>query len=122
MPTSTASLSTSSTSSRFTTRHPRCGTAFLLVVMVMAILVFSVVGKPSLVWLVLSRLVGIPIVAGLAYEVIRYAGRHQKGTFARIVSWPGLALQRLTTREPDTGRGGGGHRRAPGGAAGGSGR
>jgi len=86
---------------RFSTRHPRCGTAFLLVVMVIAILVFSVVGKPSLLWLVLSRLVGIPIVAGLAYEVIRYAGRHQKGTFARIVSWPGLALQRLTTREPD---------------------
>jgi uncharacterized protein YqhQ len=88
--------------SRFTTRHPRCGTAFLLVVMVMAILVFSLVGKPSLPLLVLSRLVGIPIVAGLAYEVIRYAGRHQKGRFARIVSWPGLALQRLTTREPDT--------------------
>jgi uncharacterized protein YqhQ len=86
---------------RFSTRHPRCGTAFLLVVMVIAILVFSVVGKPSLVWLVLSRLVGIPIVAGLAYEVIRYAGRHQKGRFARMVSWPGLALQRLTTREPD---------------------
>ena len=87
--------------SRFTTRHPRCGTAFLLVVMVVAILVFSVVGKPSLAWLVLSRLVGIPIVAGLAYEVIRYAGRHQTGRFARVVSWPGLALQRLTTREPD---------------------
>lgn len=86
---------------RFTTRHPRCGTAFLLVVMVVAILVFSLVGKPALPWLVLSRLVGMPIVAGLSYEVIRYAGRHQKGTFARIVSWPGLALQRLTTREPD---------------------
>lgn len=86
---------------RFTTRHPRCGTAFLLVVMVVAILVFSLVGKPSLVYLVASRLVGIPIVAGLAYEVIRYAGRHQKGVFSRIVSGPGLALQRLTTREPD---------------------
>lgn len=86
---------------RFTTRHPRCGTAFLLVVMVVAILVFSVVGKPSLVLLVASRLVGIPVVAGLAYEVIRYAGRHQKSVFARIVSGPGLALQRLTTREPD---------------------
>lgn len=87
--------------SRFTTRHPRCGTAFLLVVMVVAILVFSLVGKPALPLLVLSRLVGMPIVAGLSYEVIRYAGRHQKGMFARIVSWPGLALQRLTTREPD---------------------
>lgn len=85
---------------RFTTLHPRCGTAFLLVVMVMAILVFSVVGKPSLVLLVLSRLVGIPIVAGLSYEVIRFAGRHKDGVISRVVLWPGLKLQRLTTREP----------------------
>ncbi len=84
----------------YSTLHPRCGTAFLLVVMVMAILVFSLVGKPPLVWLVLSRLVGIPIVAGLSYEVIRYAGRHRRGLLARVVLWPGLALQRLTTREP----------------------
>ena len=85
---------------RFATLHPRCGTAFLLVVMVMAIIVFSVVGKPTLVVLVLSRLVGIPIVAGLSYEVIRFAGRHKDGAIARIVLWPGLKLQRLTTREP----------------------
>lgn len=84
----------------YSTLHPRCGTAFLLVVMVVAILVFSLVGKPPLVWLVLSRLVGIPIVAGLSYEVIRYAGRHRRGLVARVVLWPGLALQRLTTREP----------------------
>lgn len=85
---------------RFTTLHPRCGTAFLLVVMVMAIVVFSVVGKPSLLVLVLSRLIGIPIVAGLSYEVIRFAGRHKDGVVAKIVLWPGLKLQRLTTREP----------------------
>lgn len=85
---------------RFTTLHPRCGTAFLLVVMVMAIVVFSVVGKPSLLVLVLSRLIGIPIVAGLSYEVIRFAGRHKDGMVAKIVLWPGLKLQRLTTREP----------------------
>ncbi len=85
---------------RFTTLHPRCGTAFLLVVMVMAIIVFSVVGKPTLLVLVLSRLVGIPIVAGLSYEVIRFAGRHKDGAIAKIVLWPGLKLQRLTTREP----------------------
>ncbi|MHB0979568.1 MAG: DUF1385 domain-containing protein [Thermoleophilia bacterium] len=85
---------------RFTTLHPRCGTAFLLVVMVMAILVFSVVGKPSLLLLVVSRLVGIPIVAGLSYEVIRFAGRHKDGLVSRVVLWPGLKLQRLTTREP----------------------
>lgn len=85
---------------RFTALHPRCGTAFLLVVMVMAILVFSVVGKPSLLLLVISRLVGIPIVAGLSYEVIRFAGRHKDGVVSRVVMWPGLQLQRLTTREP----------------------
>jgi uncharacterized protein YqhQ len=85
---------------RFSTIHPRCGTAFLLVVMVLAVLVFAVIGKPALQWLVLSRLVGIPLVAGLAYEVVRYAGRHRGGFVARFVLWPGLALQRLTTREP----------------------
>jgi len=84
----------------FSTIHPRCGTAFLLVVMVMAVLIFALVGKPALHWLVLSRLVGIPVVIGLAYEVIRFAGRHRGGIVARFVLWPGLALQRLTTREP----------------------
>ncbi|MCZ7663353.1 MAG: DUF1385 domain-containing protein [Thermoleophilia bacterium] len=85
---------------RYSPLHPRCGTAFLLVVMVVAILVFATVGKPNLAVLVLSRVVGIPIVAGLAYEIIRYAGRHKEGPIARGVLWPGLALQRLTTREP----------------------
>ena len=85
---------------RFTTLHPRCGTAFLFMVMVIAILVFSIVGKPSLLWLVVSRIVGMPIVAGLSYEVIRFAGRHKDGFVARVLLWPGLLLQRLTTREP----------------------
>jgi uncharacterized protein YqhQ len=85
---------------RFSTLHPRCGTAFLLVVMVVAIILFAAVGKPSLPWLVLSRLVGIPVVAGLAYEIIKYAGRHKDGFIARVVLWPGLNLQRLTTRQP----------------------
>lgn len=84
----------------FSTLHPRCGTAFLLVVMVMAILVLSLVGKPPLVWLIVSRLVGIPIIAGLAYEVVRYAGRHRKGFVARVLLGPGLGLQKLTTRQP----------------------
>jgi uncharacterized protein YqhQ len=85
---------------RFSTLHPRCGTAFLLIVMVMAILAFALVGKPSLLWLVLSRIIGIPIIAGLSYELIKYAGRHKDGPVARILLWPGLGLQRLTTREP----------------------
>ncbi len=81
--------------------HPRCGTGFLLVVMVIAILVFAVVGKPSLLWLVVSRIVGIPIIIGISYEVgIKWLGRHSKSLIARVLLWPGLQLQRLTTREP----------------------
>jgi uncharacterized protein YqhQ len=81
--------------------HPRCGTGFLLVVMVIAIFVFAVVGKPALPWLVLSRIVGIPVIIGISYEVgIKWLGRHPNGILARVLLWPGLQLQRLTTREP----------------------
>lgn len=81
--------------------HPRCGTGFLLVVMVIAILVFAVVGKPDLLWLVVSRIVGIPIIIGISYEVaIKWLGKHPKSALARVLLWPGLQLQRLTTREP----------------------
>jgi uncharacterized protein YqhQ len=81
--------------------HPRCGTGFLLVVMVIAILVFAVVGKPSLLWLVVSRVVGIPVIIGISYEVgIKWLGRHPNGVVARVLLWPGLQLQRLTTRQP----------------------
>ena len=85
----------------FSTLHPRCGTGFLLLVMVISVLVFAVVGKPSLPWLVLSRILGIPLIIGLAYEVgIKWAGTHANGLVARILLWPGIQLQRLTTREP----------------------
>jgi uncharacterized protein YqhQ len=93
-------LAPPSVNRRYSTLHPRCGTAFLLVVMLMAILAFAVVGKPALIWLVVSRIVGIPLIAGLSYELIKYAGRHKEGPVARFVLAPGLALQRLTTREP----------------------
>lgn len=82
-------------------QHPRCGTGFLLTVMVVAIFVFAIVGKPSLPWLVLSRIVGIPVIIGISYEVgIKWLGRHPDGLLARILLWPGLQLQRLTTRQP----------------------
>jgi uncharacterized protein YqhQ len=85
----------------FSTLHPRCGTGFLLLVMVISVFVFAVVGKPSLPWLVLSRILGIPLIIGLAYEVgIKWAGTHSSGLVARILLWPGIQLQRLTTREP----------------------
>ena len=80
--------------------HVRCGTAFLLWVMVIAIVVFAFVGKPSLPWLIVSRVIALPVIAGLAYEVIRLAGRYGKNPVVRAVLAPGLWLQRLTTREP----------------------
>jgi hypothetical protein len=86
---------------KFSTRHPRCGTGFLLLVMVIAVFLFALVGKPSVPWLVLSRLIGIPLIIGIAYEIgIKWAGRHSTGLVPRIILWPGIQLQRLTTREP----------------------
>ncbi len=81
--------------------HPRCGTSFLLVVMVLAIFVFAPIGLPAWYWLVLSRVLGIPLLAGLSYEVIKWAGRNRRRAWVRAVMWPGLMLQSLTTREPD---------------------
>jgi uncharacterized protein YqhQ len=80
--------------------HPRCGTAFLLWVMVIAIFVFAFVGRPALHWLILSRILLLPVIAGLAYEVIRFAGKHQENRLLMTLLAPGLWLQRLTTREP----------------------
>jgi uncharacterized protein YqhQ len=80
--------------------HPRCGTAFLLWVMVIAIFVFAFVGRPALHWLILSRILLLPVIAGLAYEVIRFAGKHQDNRVLMGLLAPGLWLQRLTTREP----------------------
>jgi uncharacterized protein YqhQ len=86
---------------RYSTLHPRCGTGFLLVVLVLAVFVFAIVGKPDLLWLVVSRILGIPVIIGIAYEIgIKWLGKHPHGLVARILLWPGLQLQRLTTREP----------------------
>jgi uncharacterized protein YqhQ len=81
--------------------HPRCGTSFLLIVMVLAIFVFAPIGLPAWYWLVLSRIVGIPLIAGLSYEVIKWAGKNRRKRWVRAIMWPGLMLQNLTTREPD---------------------
>ena len=92
---------TAQSASRFSLLHVRCGTAFLLIVMVISIFVFAAVGTPALPWLILSRIIGVPIVAGLSYEVIRWAGRHQDKRYVQVIMTPGLWLQRLTTRKPD---------------------
>jgi uncharacterized protein YqhQ len=80
--------------------HVRCGTAFLLYVMVIAIFVFAFFGRPAWYWLIASRILALPLIAGLAYEVIRFAGKHPQNAALRTLLAPGLWLQRLTTREP----------------------
>ena len=86
---------------RFSLIHPRCGTAFLLWVMVIAIFVFAFFGQPAWYWLILSRIALLPVIAGLAYELIRFAGRHTGNRVLMTLLAPGLWLQRLTTREPN---------------------
>ena len=85
---------------KFSLLHVRCGTAFLLYVMVIAIFVFAFFGRPDWYWLIASRILLLPVIAGLAYEVIRFAGKHADHKVLRAVLAPGLWLQRLTTREP----------------------
>jgi uncharacterized protein YqhQ len=86
---------------RFSTAHTRCGTSFLLIVLVLFVLLSSLLGRPPLVWRLLSRLVLIPLVAALAYEFIKFTAGHDDNLLVRIVAAPGLWLQRLTTQEPD---------------------
>jgi uncharacterized protein YqhQ len=81
--------------------HPRCGTSFLLVVMIVAIFVFAPIGLPAWWLLVLTRILGIPVIAGLSFEIIRFAGRNRDKRWVQFIMYPGLQLQRLTTREPD---------------------
>lgn len=83
------------------TAHLRCGTSFLFAVLIIAILVFTLVGLPSLWLLVLSRVILIPVIAALGYEVIYFGGRHVNNSLVRVILTPGLWLQKLTTREPD---------------------
>jgi uncharacterized protein YqhQ len=85
---------------RFSLIHPRCGTAFLLWVMVIAIFVFAFFGRPAWYWLIASRILLLPLIAGIAYELIRFAGRHTGNRVLMTLLAPGLWLQRLTTRAP----------------------
>lgn len=86
---------------KYTTANPRCGTSFLFAVLVIAILVFSLVGKPNLFYLVASRILLLPIIAALGYEFIYFSSRHCNNPIMKILIKPGLWLQSLTTREPD---------------------
>ena len=86
---------------RFSRLHPRCGTSFLLIVMIVAIFVFAPLGLPEWYLLVASRILGVPLIAGLSFEVIKFAGRNRGKGWVMALMWPGMQLQKLTTREPD---------------------
>jgi uncharacterized protein YqhQ len=86
---------------RFSRLHPRCGTSFLLIVMIVAIFVFAPIGLPAWYFLVATRIIGVPLIAGISFEIIKFAGRNRRKPWVRTVMWPGLQLQKLTTREPD---------------------
>lgn len=86
---------------RFSRLHPRCGTSFLLVVMVVSIFLFGAIGMHAWYWLILIRVLGVPLIAGISFELIKFAGRNRSHAWVRALMWPGLKLQLLTTREPD---------------------
>lgn len=86
---------------RYSTSHLRCGTAFLLSVMVISVLVFAMLGQPPIVLRLLSRILLIPVIAAVAYEFIKFTNRHRDNALIRVIAMPNLALQKLTTRQPD---------------------
>lgn len=85
----------------FSTLHPRCGTNFLMIVMLISMFIFTFLGWPSLLERIASRIILMPVIAGVSYELIRYAGAHADNPLVRIAITPGLLLQKLTTRQPD---------------------
>ncbi|HEY8637992.1 MAG TPA: DUF1385 domain-containing protein [Solirubrobacteraceae bacterium] len=86
---------------RFSRLHPRCGTSFLLIVMIVAIFVFAPIGLPAWYLLIATRILGVPLIAGLSFELIKLAGKNRRRRWVRAVMLPGMKLQLLTTREPD---------------------
>jgi uncharacterized protein YqhQ len=88
---------------RFSLQHPRCGTAFLLTIVIISILLYSLLPSMGLLLRLLSRLLLLPVIAGIGYEFLRFTAAHQDNAFIRLITRPNLALQRLTTREPDEG-------------------
>jgi uncharacterized protein YqhQ len=81
--------------------HTRCGTSFLLIVVLISVLIFAFLGRPSMFYRIISRLLLIPVIAGISYELIRFFANHNGNPLVKILIAPSMALQRLTTREPD---------------------
>ena len=88
----------------YSTAHARCGTAFLFIVLIVAIFVFALVGQPSLWVRILSRIALIPVIAIISYEIMKFGASHSTNPVVRILLAPGLLLQSMTTREPDDGQ------------------
>ncbi len=86
---------------KYPIEHPRCGTAFLLTVFLVSVVVFGLLGRPSFIWLVISRILLVPVIAGISYEIIRFTAKNLQNPIIRILIIPNLALQHLTTRQPD---------------------
>jgi uncharacterized protein YqhQ len=86
---------------KYTTLHPRCGTSFLLIVMVVSIFVFALLGKPTLWLRIIYKISLMPVVAGISFEFVKFTGRHCENSIIKVLMAPGLYLQKLTTREPD---------------------
>ena len=89
---------------KYTTTNPRCGTSFIFIVLIISILVFSLFGRPSLYLSILSRILLIPVIAAISYEILKFGANHIKSVPMRILLAPGLALQHITTKEPDDGQ------------------
>lgn len=87
--------------SKYTTLHPRCGTSFILIVLIISILVFALLGEGNLFYRIWTRIAVLPIIAGLGYEFLKFSGKYYNNRWARVLIAPGLYLQKLTTREPD---------------------
>ena len=85
---------------RFSTLHVRCGTNFLLIVMILTIFIFALFGNPPLLWRVLSRVIAIPVIAGIAYEILRLGAKYHRSVVMRVLMAPGLWLQKITTKPP----------------------
>lgn len=86
---------------RHSTAHPRCGTSFILIVLIISILVFSLLGEQVLWWRILSRVLLLPVVAGISYELVKLSGKYAGVSWCRLFIMPGLWLQKLTTGPPD---------------------
>lgn len=86
---------------KYSTVHVRCGTSFLLIVMIVALLIFALLGKQPMIWRIISRILLIPVIAGISYELIRLAGKFSKYKVVNILFYPGLLIQKITTKEPD---------------------